>query len=75
MFRPFDVANQIGPCLTLTWHGPFKQVVPIYWMSVVFNIGMTGLFTHRENAQPGMKKQHLEKGKINNGSLLLRKYH
>lgn len=56
VFRPFDVANQTGPCLTLTWHWPFKQVVSIYWTSVVFNMGMTGLFTHWENTQTGMKR-------------------
>lgn len=63
VFRPFDVANQTGPCLTLTWHWPFKQVVSIYWTSVVFNMGMTGLFTRRGNTQPGMKRITLRKRK------------
>lgn len=63
VFRPFNVANQTGPRLTLTWHWPFKQVVSIYWRGVVFNIGMTGLFTGRENTQPGMKRITLRRRK------------
>ncbi len=63
VFRPFDVANQTGPCLTLTWHWPFKQVVSIYWTSIVFNMGMTGLFTSWGNTQPGMKRITLRKRK------------
>lgn len=61
VFRTFDVANQTGPCLTPTWHWPFKQVVSIYWTSVVFNMGMTGLFTRQGNTQPGMTKITLKK--------------
>lgn len=74
VFRPFDVANQMGPCLTRTWHWPFKQVVSIYWTSVVFNMGMTGLFTRRGKYSTWYEKNNTEKERrINNGGFIAEK--
>lgn len=58
-----NVANQRGPCLTLTWHWPFEQVVSIYWC-LIWKWQAYSVF--RKTLILVQKKTLLKKGKIIN---------